>query len=47
MEEVDFRTPRGLDRSVVLSLAQASWVDAHHNLLITGPTDVVTHCTSS
>ena len=38
VEEIDFRAPRGLDRSVVLSLAQASWVDAHHNLLITGPT---------
>ena len=38
VEEIDFRAPRGLDRSVVLSLAQASWVDDHHNLLVTGPT---------
>ena len=38
MEDIDFRTPRGLDRSVIMSLAQASWVAAHHNLLITGPT---------
>src|SRR5438046_1544285 len=38
VEDVDFRTPRGLDRSVIMSLAQASWVAAHHNLLITGPT---------
>ena len=37
MEDLDFRAPRGLDRSVVLSLAQAGWVAAHHNLLITGP----------
>jgi DNA replication protein DnaC len=38
VEDLDFRAPRGLDRSVVLSLAQAGWVAAHHNLLITGPT---------
>src|SRR6266852_5634957 len=37
VEDLDFRAPRGLDRSVVLSLAQAGWVAAHHNLL-TGPT---------
>src|SRR5437868_15273213 len=38
VEDLDFRAPRGLDRSVVLSLGQASWVDVHHNLLINGPT---------
>ena len=48
VEDIDFRTPRGLDRSVIMSLAQAttrqragrkaSWVSAKHNLLITGPT---------
>lgn len=39
VEEIDFRAPRALDRSLVLSLAQATWVEAHHNLLITGPTE--------
>ncbi len=38
MEEIDFRAPRGLDRSVLLSLAEAGWVLAHHNLLLTGAT---------
>jgi DNA replication protein DnaC len=38
VEDIDFRTPRGLDRSVIMSLAQASWVVAHHNVLVTGPT---------
>src|SRR2546427_4054519 len=38
VEDIDFRAPRGLDRSVIMSLAQASWVAAHHNLLITGST---------
>jgi hypothetical protein len=43
VEDIDFRAPRGLDRSVIMSLAQASWVAAHHNLLITGPTDIPAH----
>ena len=38
VEDIDFRSPRGLDRSVVLSLAQAGWVSAHQNLLLTGAT---------
>src|ERR671935_3223533 len=40
VEDIDFRTPRGLDRSVILNLAQAGWVAAHHNVLLTGPTGV-------
>jgi hypothetical protein len=43
VEDIDFRTPRGLDRSVIMSLAQAGWVCAKHNLLITGPTDILAH----
>jgi DNA replication protein DnaC len=38
VEDIDFRTPRGLDRSTILNLAQAGWVAAKHNLLVTGPT---------
>lgn len=38
VEEIDFKVPRGLDRAVTLSLAQANWVNAHHNCLVTGPT---------
>jgi DNA replication protein DnaC len=38
VEDIDFRTPRGLDRSVIMNLAQAGWVTAKHNVLITGPT---------
>lgn len=38
VEDIDFRTPRGLDRSVIMNLAQAGWVTAKHNCLITGPT---------
>jgi len=38
VEDIDFRHPRGLDRSLVLSLATAHWVQSHQNLLIVGPT---------
>jgi DNA replication protein DnaC len=38
VEDLDFRRPRGLDRSAVLSLAESQWVSAHRNLLIVGPT---------
>ncbi len=38
VEDIDFRSPRGLDRSVILSLAQGAWVREHHNVLVTGPT---------
>jgi DNA replication protein DnaC len=38
VEDIDFRSPRGLDRSIILSLAQARWVAAHHNVIVTGAT---------
>src|SRR5918911_209158 len=38
VEDLDFRTLRGLDRAVIMHLAQAGWVAAHHNVLISGPT---------
>lgn len=40
VEAIDFRRPRGLDRSEILSLATCQWVDRHHNLIITGPCGV-------
>jgi DNA replication protein DnaC len=38
VEDIDFRRTRGLDRSVVLSLAEAEWVTGHRNVLIIGAT---------
>ena len=38
VEDLDFRTARGLDKTMLLNLAQAGWVAAHHNVLVTGPT---------
>src|SRR5688572_23714279 len=40
LEDVDFTTPRGLARDVVLSLGTGGWIRDHHNLLITGPTGI-------
>ncbi len=38
LEDVDFKTPRGLDRQVVLALGGCSWIQEHQNLVLTGPT---------
>jgi len=40
IEDIDFRHPRGLDRSLVLRLADCRWIKQHNNLIITGPTGV-------
>lgn len=40
LEDLDFHTPRQLDRTLVRSLAACDWVKDHLNLLITGPTGV-------
>jgi DNA replication protein DnaC len=38
VEDIDFRRRRGLDRSQIMSLAESHWVEAHHALVIVGPT---------
>jgi DNA replication protein DnaC len=38
VEDIDYRHPRGLDKSLMLSLASCDWVRQHHNVIITGPT---------
>ena len=40
VEDIDFRQPRGLDKDLVLSLADGRWVRDRLNLLITGPAGV-------
>ena len=40
IEDIDFRHPRGLDKSLVMRLADCEWIKEHHNLIITGPTGV-------
>ena len=36
IEDLDFHRSRGLDRSMMLALADARWVEAKHSILIVG-----------
>lgn len=48
VEDIDFRTARGLDRQLVRSLtAESVWVREHQNLFLIGPTDPATLCIPS
>ena len=40
LEDIDYRHPRGLDKSLILRLASCQWVQEHHNVLMTGPTGI-------
>lgn len=40
IENIDFRHPRGLDKSLIIRLADCQWIKEHNNLIITGPTGV-------
>ncbi len=40
IEDVDYRTPRKLDKAVMQQLAGCRWIAEHRNVLITGPCGV-------
>src|SRR6185437_3595283 len=40
VEDVDYRNPRGLDRTLFQKLAEGEWINAHDNLALIGPTGV-------
>jgi DNA replication protein DnaC len=40
LEDIDFRHQRGLEKSLILSLAGCQWIKNHHNVIITGPTGI-------
>ncbi len=40
IEDIDYRHPRGLDKSLMARLATCQWVRERHNVLITGPTGI-------
>lgn len=40
VEDIDLRTPRGLDRALLARLVAGDWIDRRQNCLITGPTGV-------
>ena len=40
LEDIDYRTARGLSQQVILDLANPQWVAAHRNVLVCGPTGI-------
>ena len=38
IEDIDYNSPRGIDKSVILSLANCDWLREAQNIMITGPT---------
>lgn len=40
LEDIDYRHPRGLNKQLMLELSDTGWLDAHRNVLITGPTGI-------
>ena len=43
VEDIDYRTSRGLDKGVIRALAQKSaWVEQHENIFVLGPTESAT-----
>jgi DNA replication protein DnaC len=40
VEDIDYKTPRGIDKSVILRLSACEWIGKHQNVIITGPTGV-------
>ncbi len=40
VEDIDFKSPRGLDQSVMMKLISCDWIRRHHNVIIIGPTGV-------
>jgi hypothetical protein len=42
VEDVNYKTSRGLDKSKIAALADGAWIQRAQNLLVTGPTELVT-----
>lgn len=40
IEDIDYQRSRGVDKSVILSLAGYQWVEQAHNIIVIGPTGV-------
>jgi DNA replication protein DnaC len=40
VEDVDYRATSGLDRALFQKLAEGRWIDAHDNVILSGPTGV-------
>jgi DNA replication protein DnaC len=40
VEDIDYKTSRGIEKSVLMNLTSCNWIRNHQNLLISGPTGV-------
>ena len=40
MEDIDYRHPRGLTRQMLRDLTTTQWIEAHRNVILTGPTGI-------
>ena len=40
VEDINYRHPRGLNRSVMLRLSACKWIESHENVIVTGATGV-------
>ena len=40
VEDIDYKTSRGIEKSVLINLTYCNWIRNHQNLLISGPTGV-------
>lgn len=40
IEDIDFKHPRNLEKSIIMDLKKCKWIKDHHNILITGLTGV-------
>jgi DNA replication protein DnaC len=40
IEDIDYKAPRGIDKSVILRLASGDWIKQAQNVIIVGPTGV-------
>lgn len=38
VEDIDFKSSRGLDKSLIFTLANCEWISRHQNIIISGPT---------
>ncbi len=40
IEDIDYKSPRGIDKSLILTLSGCDWIKKAQNIIITGPTGV-------
>jgi DNA replication protein DnaC len=38
LKDIDYKSPRGIDRSVIMTLSSCDWIKKYNNAIITGTT---------